>query len=269
MTLSATEHDLPLGLLDPPETPHRAHIAFDEVARLADDIAARGLLQRIGVRALGDSGRYEVVFGHRRYLAMKQLRWPTVPCRVFPAGVDVEAVRAAENLFRVDLSAIEEAHICAVLARLGRTVPEIARELRHSVEWVDGRLAMLQWPEDIRAAVSERGLALAVARELATIDHDATRRGYVEEAIANGATARVVQVWTAQYHADRERIISNRMTVEEMIERREAFEVRASCAWCTESHPLEKTSTVRLCFGCLSDFEQARALAVQPEAGRD
>ena len=58
---------LDLETVDPPANPDRDTIDADRVRELGESIRAQGLLQPIVVRPL--NGRFEVVVGHRRFLA--------------------------------------------------------------------------------------------------------------------------------------------------------------------------------------------------------
>ena len=101
--------ELPVELVKPnPRQPRRA---FDgaALARLAESIRARGLLQPIVVRVL-PGGDYELVAGERRLRAARIAELDSIPAVVREAD-DWERLdlALAENMARVDLNAIEEA----------------------------------------------------------------------------------------------------------------------------------------------------------------
>jgi ParB/RepB/Spo0J family partition protein len=107
--------------------------AFDE---LKASIFANGLLQPIGVRVV--DGTYEIVGGHRRFLAVSELahehpadsRFETVPALVIEASDErVAALRLAENVNREDLSPHEVAEGVIDALETGITEEELAERL--------------------------------------------------------------------------------------------------------------------------------------------
>jgi ParB family chromosome partitioning protein len=260
MTTSAApsaERELPLDAIDPPAEAHRAHLDIGELGRLADDMAARGLLQAIAVRANAYGDRYEVIYGHRRFEAARLLRWATLRARVYAHDADIEEARMAENAFRADLNPLEEAHVCARWLARGHARAHVARIMRRSEEWVAGRLAVLEFPDDLRAAVAAGTMTLAVARALAPVDFGPYRAQLIAEATRAGASARVVDAWAAHYAADRERIVTNTVTIEELAQQRDTYIVKIVCECCLDQVPLDERRQLSVCTGCYRDLLDA------------
>ena len=95
---------IPIGLIDPPDEPHR--LAMDSVTleELAASIRLEGLQLPLTVRPL-DTGRYEIIAGHRRYCALKMIGALDAPSIVRQAGAaDNEVARFLENAQRENLS---------------------------------------------------------------------------------------------------------------------------------------------------------------------
>jgi len=264
MLMTPQYQNISLGLIDEPGHRLRDTIAVESLGELADSMAAEGLHQPLGVRGPDSAGRYEVVWGHRRLLAARLLCWADVPARVFPPGYDPLLAAVSENLQRTDLNPLEEARAVAAFQERGKPLAEIQRLFRRSAAWVQGRIDLLHFPADVQAAVAAGTLTLAVARELATIDHDSYRASLVAEAQRTGATSRSAEVWTAHYRADRERIIANTITVEDVLARRDAWKIYVPCELCDEDTPYEDTRGLRACRACLA----AVAALVEREAAR-
>lgn len=252
--MSAHEQDVPLDAIDAPSVPARDAIEITALGRLADDMATQGLLQRVGLVENRAGDRYEVIWGHRRVSAARLLRWVSIPARVYPHGTDVRQARMAENAFHEALTPLEEARECASWFESGMAIAEIARRRRRSVEWVEGRLAMLSWPDDLKHAVAGGELTLAAARELVSVDFGPYRADLINEAKRAGATARVVAAWAAAYHADRERIVANTITIEEIQQHRHDYIVRVICELNGEQVPVEDARTIRACRQCYADL---------------
>ena len=119
---------LAVAAIEPHPDQPRRH--FDEAAleELAASIAARGVIQPVIVRALGQ-GRYQLVAGERRWRAAQKAQLHEIPALVRDlSDRDVMALALIENLQREDLNPIEEARAYQRLAELeGMTQAEIAR----------------------------------------------------------------------------------------------------------------------------------------------
>lgn len=243
-----------LALIDEPEHQLREAIDPERLTELADSIAAEDLHQPIGVRGPTDAGRFEIVWGHRRLLAVRLLQWVDIPARVFDAGFDPLLAAVSENLQREDLTAVDEGHAVQKFLDRGHSIASIARLFRRSQTWVHARLRVLHLPEDVRAAIRERRLPLTVAEALAEIDHDAYRGELLDEAERMGASRVVVDTWVAHYKADRDRIVSNHLTVAEIAARREEYKIYFTCDTCRAEVPYEQTRSVRCCLRCTADL---------------
>ncbi len=249
---------LPLDMINEP--PHQLRLSFDADAlrALADDMAVRGLLQRIRVHPAPDTGRFTICVGHRRYLAARLIHWHTIPADVTPPCHDCSGDAASENLNRSDLTPLEEALFLQRLYQRDGDTIALAHITRRSVPWVEARLALLTYPEDLKHAIHTEHLPLAVAALLAQIDHDPYRQHLLRDALDNGASARTVAVWVQHYHANAPRLRHNLDTVEAVAAQRSDFKVLAPCDYCGDHEQLEHTRTWRLCSRCTAGLRTAR-----------
>lgn len=250
------------------EPRHRLRESIDgeRLGALADSMAAEGLHQPIGVRGPLQDGKYEIVWGHRRFLAAILLGWPTIECKVHDASYDPLLAAVTENNNREDLTPMDDARALAKFRERGEPTSAIARLWRRSPQWVSERLDLLALPQDLQDALHDRELSLGVARALAGIDHGEYRASLISEAQRTGANARTVEVWAAHYHADRERIVSNHMMVEEIMSRRDAWKLYIDCELCGEPKEYTATRSLRACVECMNALatliqEQGRAAA--------
>ena len=261
------ERSIPLDAIDPPAIQHRSELDITELGRLADSINELGLLEAIGLRESASPGRFEVIWGWRRYNAVKMTGAAGIRARVFPASYDADRARAAENEFRQDLNAIERAAVCRRWLDDGLALTEVARRMRREPATITGWLELLSLPADLQAAVANETMAASVARELARVDFGVYRESLIREAIRTGATLRVVASWVAAYAADRERIIENSMAVEEILQRASEYVVRVVCVCCRAEVPMQESRQIRLCAADYATLMQAfdEALAGQVE----
>jgi ParB/RepB/Spo0J family partition protein len=261
--------ELAVDAIDEPIAPLRESIDPTELGALIDDMAANGLLQPVGARGPDERGRFEIVWGHRRLLAARSLRWPVMPARLCPADTDPVLARLAENFHRHDLNPREEANAVASLRSSGRPLAEIARVLRRSVSWVEARVELLKWPQELQDSVARGEMTMRAAGILAEIDHDEYRKDLIDEARRTGASAATLGVWLAHYQADRSRIIANRETVHEILERRETFRVLFTCECCAREFDTRESVILRICSHCKRTLDDERRDQEREQAAAD
>lgn len=177
-----------------PKSPERE----TQVKQLAENIAAVGLLQPVGVVAF-DEG-YELVFGEKRLDAYRVLERKEIPAMVFESATEAEnhVRQLAENTHRSDPSPMAQAIAVADLldneaqakaskpyAACTRPVKDeciaaVAAALSVSEAWVSDRAYLTLLSENVQAMVADESLPLAHAREIAKVrSHDE------QEVIAN------------------------------------------------------------------------------------
>jgi ParB family chromosome partitioning protein len=173
-----------------PDQPRRR---FDEAAldELAASIAARGVIQPVIVRPLGQ-GRYQLVAGERRWRAAQRAQLHEIPALVRELSErDVMALALIENLQREDLNPIEEARAYQRLAEHeGLTQAEIARMVDKSRSHVANLQRLLALPEPVMELVEEGKLSMGHARALIGSDNAVS---LAASAIAGGLSVREVE----------------------------------------------------------------------------
>ena len=169
---------VPLELVRPnPRQPRRS---FDEgaLARLAESIRSRGVLQPIVVRGL-PSGHYELVAGERRLRAAREAGLETIPALFREADErDQLDLALAENMARVDLNPVEEARACAMLVEdRGLTKEELGRRVGRSRVAISNLIRLLDLPDEALALIESRELSEGHGRALLLCkDHGKRRR---------------------------------------------------------------------------------------------
>jgi len=156
-----------------PGQPRRT-FSQESIEELAADIRENGVINALTVTQ--DGQNYTLVAGERRLRALQLLGAHDAPVRVI-AQSSARAVQLAENIHREDLPLMEEAQALAELqAELGLTVRQLAEQVRKSRGYVQRRLAVLKWPEDVQALLSTHPGLLTRAAELAEIDDAGARK---------------------------------------------------------------------------------------------
>lgn len=148
-----------------------------DLTDLMQSIKKEGLLQPIGVRKKGKY--YEVMFGNRRFEAVKKLGWATIPATIFDVKSDSEFLikNLTENFKRKSTTAYEEARAYRTLMGYGLTQSEIGARLGVNQKRIDYALSAetIFTPADMKSIVTGtnspgRGkVAGAVAKKIATM----------------------------------------------------------------------------------------------------
>lgn len=186
---------LPLSMIDEPGGIVRLEINPDAIEELARSINEIGLLIPIGVRGRG--ARYEIVDGHRRYLAHKLLKRKEIPCFVRDVDdVECAVARATENLGRVDLSPVEEAATYADLRdTYNLSNDEIGKRMGKSPGVVKRRLDLLKMLPQLQKAVHLGQISYSVAEELSRLRDPGKVDYYLGYAVDHGITQAVARQW--------------------------------------------------------------------------
>ncbi len=194
----AEARDVELHLVDEPYVPVRLVITDEEVNELAADLKVNGLLHPLGVRPWKD-GRFEVIYGHRRLLALRRLGWHKVPCRVYGPEDNVEAARLAENILRQDLNPADEAlWLGRLYEQSGNDLEKTAALVRKSESYVEVRLLLLGGDPEILEQLRLGKINLGVAQTLNTIGNEMERRYYLKAATTSGCSVRQARLWAEQ-----------------------------------------------------------------------
>lgn len=146
------------------------------VTELADNIEQQDMLQDVLVRP--SNGKYEVIAGHRRYQAVRELGWDEVPCRVVDMNDDESLVAMlSENEFREPVNKEERAKLVAIL--LGRE-DLLERFDIDPYDYIDEPMA----PEELAEQVGRKGSS-AAEYWLEPIKQQETTRELVEDGDLN------------------------------------------------------------------------------------
>ncbi|MDB5082922.1 MAG: hypothetical protein JWP00_4846 [Chloroflexi bacterium] len=151
--------------------PRQPRRTFDKaaLAELAQDIAARGILQPPIVRPIGGTDRFEIVVGERRYQAAKQVGLKNIPVLVRELDdQEAEITSLVENIQRENLTLGDEASYFKMLqTKYDYSISEIAEEVAHkSRSYVEVRLRLAEYPvvlelvEDNKLGLQEANLLL-------------------------------------------------------------------------------------------------------------
>ncbi|PZQ81345.1 MAG: DNA-binding protein [Ancylobacter novellus] len=170
ITLSPSR-DIPFNKLLLSQSNVRRIKAGVSIEELAEDIARRGLLQGLSVRAVVDdagveTGMFEIPAGGRRYRALELLvkqkrlaRTAPVPCVIREGGI-AEEDSLAENVQRAPLHPLDQFRAFLALREKGQSEEEIAAAFFVSVNVVKQRLKLASVSPALLEVYAEDGMTL-------------------------------------------------------------------------------------------------------------
>lgn len=190
-----------MHLILEPELPVRESFSDEEFIELKESLAAVGLQCPISLTPRGD--RFEVVYGHRRFVAARELGWKVIPALiVYDDGLALEARRIHENSGRQEMNAAEEAvYFQQLIQKYTLDEAGICALVKKSANYIARRLALTRGDEVVFHELRTGRISFAVARALNGIKEEGMRRYYLHQAIVAGTSARVVEQWAVQANA--------------------------------------------------------------------
>jgi ParB family chromosome partitioning protein len=152
----------------------KSSLEQEAIKELAASIRQHGLIQPITIRPV-ESG-FEIVAGHRRFLACKLLRWKVIPSLVrCLSDKDAFEVQLVENIHRRTMDPIEEAESFKkyVVDYGWGGVSQLARVISKSEQFVSSRIQLLRLPKEIIDNILQNKLQVSHAMELVNLnEHD-------------------------------------------------------------------------------------------------
>ena len=155
---------------------------FDEVslAELAESIRQQGVLQPIGVRPIDESGKFEIVFGERRYRASLLAGLEEISAILLNVSDETAAEMAVtENLQRKDVTPIEEANAYQKLIESGRyDVQSLAVQFGKNENYIRTRLKFVSLIPEIAELLEKDEITISVASEICRYGTDIQKEVY-------------------------------------------------------------------------------------------
>ena len=164
---------LPLDLLQRGKYQPRLDMRQETLQELADSIKAQGVVQPIVVRPVGtpvagQSQRYEIIAGERRWRASQLAGLGDIPAiiRHIPDEAAI-AVALIENIQREDLNALEEARaLDRLINEFQLTHQQCADAIGRSRAAVSNLLRLLEAAPEVCEMVAQHALEMGHARAL-------------------------------------------------------------------------------------------------------
>lgn len=142
--------------IDP--NPHQARTELGNIQELMDSIRAKGVLEPVLVRSIGD--RFEIIAGERRFVASKNVGLKELPSIELDVS-DSEAMEIAliENLQRKDLDLFEEADgLQALIDTYSYNHQQVSEKIGKARSTITEILAIRRIPAYVRDIIKASGL---------------------------------------------------------------------------------------------------------------
>lgn len=190
-----------LDEINEPSKAVRTVISAEGLEDLAKSIAQVGVIQPIVLQKKGS--RYEIVAGHRRFLASRMCGKVSVPAIITELkDRDTDLVKLHENYCREDINCVDEAKYFLMLKeKYEWNIHEIATYISKSDSYVVTRLALLGADARVLAALETRQITMSQAREILSAENEKVRYELLRVTIENGATVNSIRMMRQSYES--------------------------------------------------------------------
>lgn len=257
---------IPVAMIVLPDEIMRKETMSQDINELIEDIAARGLIQPIGVTMLED-GRFRIRWGARRTLAHRLMGKATIQAMVHRDGeADELDDMARENYQRVQVSDGEDVRfICRYLQEKQVSAAECARRLRIPYPRVLRAQAIIGGDEDVVNALFEGTISAAVAEELILLPTKLHRTNLLYHAIKSNCSAKFIRIWREQI--DRDGLAVGIEEVEATIAQQSTLNYAnmLQCGVCQQYHDYGNASVRGICHGCWAGLMELKDEAIRAD----
>jgi ParB family chromosome partitioning protein len=199
-SVTGTDRDalknIPLEHLQKGRYQPRVDMRQDTLEDLANSIKAQGVVQPIVARPLrttnGDTQRYEIVAGERRWRAAQMAGLADIPTviRIVPDDAAI-AMALIENIQRENLNPLEEARaLDRLIKEFKLTHQEAADAVGRSRVSVSNLLRLLDLSDRVMALLESRQIEMGHARALLAINETADQLEAARQVIKNQLSVR-------------------------------------------------------------------------------
>lgn len=243
-----------VSVIDPPSEVARLEIPENEIIELGQSIKEQGQLQPIIVFKKGE--RYEIVFGHRRWLAIQYIKEKKITCKVVDSEPRTNALaRASENLQRRNISPLEEGMTYqGFIEKFDMTIEKIAKMTGISAGVVKRKINVLKMNSSLIDAVHKKLISITVAEELMRCPDEEYREYLIEMSRDHGVTKEVARQWVddriKELRKPRNASTGGSPSHDVYIE----SPVYVACQGCKDPKEISNLKNVGICSECLKVF---------------
>lgn len=177
----AISMNIPLSMIDPsPFNPRKTFVESD-LLELAGSIRQHGVQTDIKVRPTAD-GRYQIVYGERRWRASQLAEKETIPAKI-EQMTDEQAENCAiiENMQRENFTPFEEGEIFNRKAKEGKMkIDEICKLFDKSRGYVQTRMNLRRLIPEVVEMLNTKIISLEVAKEFSNYNKEIQKEVYTD-----------------------------------------------------------------------------------------
>lgn len=190
-SLPEIKNKLRINEIQPKSNQPRKNFDADALSKLAESIAANGVIEPIVVRATA-GGMYEIIAGERRWRASKLAGLTEVPVVILDTD-DRQAAEMSliENIQREDLNPVEEAMAYrALIDNYHLTQEMLASRIGKSRSAVANTLRILELPDPILSMIADGSISEGHGRALQGLKDKSALENAAATVVARELTVR-------------------------------------------------------------------------------
>ncbi len=251
--------------IDESENELRSELIQEKFTELVDSIRKIGIFQPLLLTKRGE--RYDIVCGHRRYLAAKALGLAVVPAIILPGDAKDHLVETVhENMVREDVNSMDLAtYLDKLRIEKGLTNEALSKMFGKSAAWAGHYLALLRCDPAIQQAVAVGKVDVLSARRLQTIKRPDVRSSLLGFVIKSGASQATIKGWVDREKANEGGVDGRADPESEETEETAEPEYKFECCWCAEMYPMDEQISLPFCGICFQQFKEAVKLEERKE----
>jgi ParB/RepB/Spo0J family partition protein len=245
-----------LDLIDDPARPIRHDLSPESVEDLVISMRQVGIIEPLVVKPVGK--RYEVIAGHRRLVAAGIAGLVEAPCYIVQVTNEQgEMLKIHENLYRADVRPSDEADHFKYLIQHHKLSPvRLSKLIGKSEGYVNDRLAIFNYPPELRQALDLEQIKFSVAREFARMEDVGKMREYLHYAIRSGITPALARQWVIDWRrslTDAQRVDDEVVVSGGDVPVVEHF---STCIYCNQPIKLAEANVVYIHDHCLKTVQE-------------
>jgi ParB family transcriptional regulator, chromosome partitioning protein len=185
--------EIEISKIKPNKLQPRVIFEKEKLEELSESIKEHGVIQPIRLKPEGDG--YRIIFGERRFRAVKMLGKKTIPAIISDADEEKShIISLIENIQRENLNAIEEAEAYnRLINEFKLTQEEVALRVGKSRPAVANLLRLLKLAPEIQNFLIEKKLSMGHIRSLLAVDNIERQLSLAKRAVDESMTVRELE----------------------------------------------------------------------------
>lgn len=185
--------EIEISKIQPNKAQPRVIFEQDKLEELCRSIKELGVIQPILLKPEGEG--YSIVFGERRFRAVKMLGLSTIPAIIQETSEEhSHLIALIENIQRENLNAIEEADAYSrLMSEFKMTQEEVAAKVGKSRSAVGNLVRLLNLPSEIQHLLIEKKLSMGHIRTLLAVENPDQQLSLAYKAVEEGWSVRELE----------------------------------------------------------------------------